>query len=110
MERVEIRQRLFIYFKRQLETGTSGRILQIQIGSGLMEGFKDITDLLQGYQRTEFEMEVLDVIHEFIRNGWLHPGNSMSGNNSHLPWISITEEGKDILDNEEEVPRDPMVM
>jgi hypothetical protein len=107
MEREEITLRLFQYFRRQLEVGNSGRTPQIQIGSGMLQDFSDVMESLAGYKRTELEMEILDIVHEFIRNGWLHPGNALVGNNSMYPWITITNVGKKVFQNEDWVPFDP---
>jgi len=107
MEREEIILKLFQYFKRQLEVGSNGRAPQIQIGSGMLDDFSGVMKSFSGYQKTEFEMRILGIVHEFIRNGWIHPGNSLSGSNNTYPWITITEVGKEVFKNEDWVPFDP---
>jgi hypothetical protein len=103
MERELIRKKLFGYFRRQLELQSKGQRLQLQLGGGMMNEFEGSFD---AHQRELAESQVLDVVHEFIRNGWLHHGISMSGSNSHLPWITITEYGKEVFLSEDEIPID----
>lgn len=101
MNRQEIRNRLVTYFKKQ---SISPPKQEIQMGS--LNFFEDTIKGLDRPQQLQFCSIIREIIQEFINNGFLYPGLP-SDFNSHLPWLTITEYGKEVFTKEDWLPYDP---
>lgn len=106
MNKEEIRNKIFTYFKQQCSImSSSPRKQSIQMGN-LYSLFKDSAKDSLGWQQDEFYSIVREIIQEFINNGFLYPG--LPGDmNSSYPWLTITEYGKEAFVKEEWLPYDP---
>jgi hypothetical protein len=98
MNREEIRNRLVTYFKRQ---SSSPPKQEIQMGS--LNIFEDSIKGLDRSQQLQFYSIIREIVQEFINNGFLYPGLPEDFN-SHLPWLTITEYGKEVFTKEEWLP------
>lgn len=101
MDREEIRNRIVIYFKQQSSFPPKQ---PIQLSDLTL--FEDSIKELARPQQLEFHSIMREIIQEFINNGLLYPG--LPGDfKSHLPWLTITEYGKEVFTKEEWLPYDP---
>lgn len=101
MDREEIRNRLVIYFKQQC-----GSPPKQPIQMGDLNFFGDSLKGLDRPQQLLFYSVIREIIQELINNGFLYPG--LPGDfNSHLPWLTITEYGKEVFTKEGWLPYDP---
>jgi hypothetical protein len=101
MNREEIRNRLVTYFKKQ-----SISPLRQKIQMGDLNFFEDTIKGLDRPSQLQFYSIIREIIQEFINNGFFYPGLP-SDFNSHLPWLTITEYGKEVFTKEEWLPYDP---
>lgn len=107
MERTEIRNRVFSFFKGQCEliVERPHNTPNIQMGT-LLHTFEEPTRELPMHERTAAYSVVREVVQELINNGFLYPGTA-GDQNSGLPWLTITTHGKEAFVIDNWLPYDP---
>lgn len=104
MDREEIRNNVILYFRGHLMTQDSQRH-NVQMND-LYTMIDSSTHNLLGLRKNEVYTVVRETVQEFINNGLLYPG--LAGDpNSHLPWLTITEYGKEAFSQDDWLPYDP---
>lgn len=107
MDRLEIKNKIIDFFRKQLELKKSQQNYrhQVQMG-GLYELFRDSLKDVPGYKHDEYFSVVREIVQELINTGFLYPGTPSDFNSSY-PWLSITTHGAEAFMLENWLPYDP---
>lgn len=108
MDREEIKNKIFEYFKQQLPLMSDpSHRPHIQMGR-IYDLFREPLqeqDVPQ-WKQTEIFSVVREIVQELINNGMLYPGSAGDANSGY-PWLTITEHGKEAFAQEDWLPYDP---
>lgn len=105
MEREEIRNKIFEYFKQQIcwMEKNPNQTQQFQMGQ-LYSLFP--SDGIPQWQQVKVYSVVREIVQELITAGYLYPGTA-GDFNSGYPWLTITGYGKEAFSKEDWLPYDP---
>lgn len=106
MEREEIKNKIFEYFRQQLLlTSDPSKRQDTQMGR-IYSLFEESAKGIPLWEKTEIFSIAREIIQELINNGLLYPG--LAGDfNSYYPWLTVTEYGKEVFMQEDWLPYDP---
>lgn len=106
MDIEEIRNKVYLFFKSQLASlknpYSQHRIQLGDVFSCISEDVKDLPHFLRDLEYSKLQT----IVQEYLNNGFLHFGNAGDQNASY-PWLTITEYGKEVFQNEDWLPYDP---
>lgn len=106
MNREENKNAIYNFFRKQLQLlENPTRAPQIQMGA-LYHLFDEPLKSLAAWEKTRVYSVVRETVQELISNGMIYPGLP-DDQNSHYPWLSITEYGKNAFAQENWLPYDP---
>jgi hypothetical protein len=107
MDRQEIQNRIFRYFRQQLPAiNNPAHSPQIQMGF-LTDLLQDIVKSVPQWQGTEVMSIGREVVQELMNIGALYPGGYGQVHGHELyPWVTITEYGRELFAQEDWLPYD----
>jgi hypothetical protein len=108
MDRQEIQNRIFRYFREQLTAmDDPHRRPQIQMGF-LNSLFEDVIRILPQHKGPDVLSVAREIVHELMNIGAVYPGGYGQVHGSDFyPWVTITEYGKELFAHEDWLPYDP---